>query len=67
MLYYIIPEIIFLDAFRISFCTADKAHDKVFAFIARNTENETMECRAFLCPKRKIVSTESYYLLRLLC
>ena len=42
--------------FRISFCTADKNHDKVFAFIARNTINETMECHAYYCAKKKIVS-----------
>jgi low density lipoprotein receptor adapter protein 1 len=42
-------------AFRISNCSADAAHDHVFAFVAKNT-NETMECHAFLCPKRKIVS-----------
>ncbi|XP_052810675.1 low density lipoprotein receptor adapter protein 1-A-like [Mya arenaria] len=40
--------------YRISFCTADKNHDKVFAFIARNTINETMECHAFYCAKNKI-------------
>lgn len=40
--------------FRISFCSADKNHDKIFAFMARNTINETMECHAFLCAKRKI-------------
>jgi low density lipoprotein receptor adapter protein 1 len=43
-----------LDIYRICFCTADREHGKVFAFIARNRENETMECQAFLCPKRKI-------------
>jgi low density lipoprotein receptor adapter protein 1 len=41
---------------RISFCSADKNHEKVFAFMARNSINETMECHAFLCAKRKIVS-----------
>ena len=41
---------------RICFCTADKCHGKVFGFIARNTENETMECYAYACSKRKIVS-----------
>lgn len=41
---------------RICFCTADREHGRVFAFIARNKENETMECRAFLCRKRKMVS-----------
>lgn len=40
--------------YRICFCTADKNHEKIFAFVARNTVNETMECYAFLCPKRKI-------------
>lgn len=40
---------------RICFCTADRDHPKVFAYIARNKENETMECQAFLCSKRKIV------------
>ncbi|KAH3728024.1 low density lipoprotein receptor adapter protein 1-A-like [Dreissena polymorpha] len=40
--------------YRISFCTADKNHDKIFAFIARNTINETMECHAFYCAKQKI-------------
>ena len=43
-------------AFRICFCTADRVQERVFAYIARNRENETMECHAFLCPKRKIVS-----------
>ncbi|XP_076466535.1 low density lipoprotein receptor adapter protein 1-like [Babylonia areolata] len=43
-----------LSIYRISFCTADRNHDKVFAFIARNTINETMECHAFLCAKTKI-------------
>ncbi|XP_025098167.1 low density lipoprotein receptor adapter protein 1-like isoform X2 [Pomacea canaliculata] len=51
----ITKEILFdLSIYRISFCTADKNHDKVFAYIARNTTNETMECHAFLCAKRKI-------------
>ncbi|KDR18200.1 Low density lipoprotein receptor adapter protein 1 [Zootermopsis nevadensis] len=42
--------------YRISNCSADAAHDRVFAFIAKNT-NETMECHAFLCHKRKIAQT----------
>jgi hypothetical protein len=41
---------------RINFCSADKHHDRTFAYIARSTENETMECHAFLCAKRKVVS-----------
>jgi low density lipoprotein receptor adapter protein 1 len=40
---------------RISYCSADATYDHVFAFIATNS-NETMECHAFLCPKRKVVS-----------
>lgn len=49
-------SILLIFFFRISFCTADRNHDKVFAFIARNTINETMECHAYLCAKAKIVS-----------
>lgn len=40
--------------YRISYCTADKLHDKVFAYIAQNTLNGTLECHAFLCCKRKV-------------
>lgn len=40
--------------YRISYCTADKLHDKVFAYIAQNQQNETLECHAFLCAKRKV-------------
>ncbi|KAK3769789.1 hypothetical protein RRG08_046894 [Elysia crispata] len=43
-----------ISIYRVCFCTADKTHDKVFAYIARNTTNETMECYAFLCAKIKI-------------
>ncbi|POI31089.1 hypothetical protein CIB84_005160, partial [Bambusicola thoracicus] len=38
----------------ISYCTADKIHDKVFAYIAQNQLNENLECHAFLCTKRKM-------------
>ena len=41
---------------RISYCSADATYDRVFAFIATN-KNETLECHAFLCPKRKMVSS----------
>ena len=44
--------------FRISYCTADKMHDKVFAYIAQSQHNENLECHAFLCTKRKMVSGE---------
>ncbi|XP_075867541.1 low density lipoprotein receptor adapter protein 1a isoform X2 [Nelusetta ayraudi] len=40
--------------YRISYCTVDKLHDKVFAYIAQNTLNGTLECHAYLCPKRKV-------------
>ncbi|XP_029920281.1 low density lipoprotein receptor adapter protein 1a [Myripristis murdjan] len=40
--------------YRISYCTADKLHDKVFAYIAQNTLNGTLECHAYLCSKRKV-------------
>ncbi|XP_044028442.1 low density lipoprotein receptor adapter protein 1a isoform X3 [Siniperca chuatsi] len=41
-------------ACRISYCTVDKLHDKVFAYIAQNTLNGTLECHAYLCSKRKV-------------
>ncbi|XP_067874072.1 low density lipoprotein receptor adapter protein 1-B-like isoform X1 [Heterodontus francisci] len=40
--------------YRISYCTADKTQDKVFAYVAQSQLNETLECHAFLCPKKKI-------------
>uniref|UniRef100_A0A3Q4GVU3 Low density lipoprotein receptor adaptor protein 1b n=1 Tax=Neolamprologus brichardi TaxID=32507 RepID=A0A3Q4GVU3_NEOBR len=40
--------------YRISYCTADKMHDKVFAYIVQSQHNETLECHAFLCAKRKM-------------
>ncbi|XP_030320337.1 low density lipoprotein receptor adapter protein 1 isoform X2 [Calypte anna] len=43
-----------ISIYRISYCTADKIHDKVFAYIAQNQLNENLECHAFLCPKRKM-------------
>ncbi|XP_044738001.1 low density lipoprotein receptor adapter protein 1-B-like isoform X2 [Chrysoperla carnea] len=46
-------ELLDISIYRISYCSADASHDHVFAFIAANA-NETMECHAFLCPKRKV-------------
>lgn len=46
----------FANVHRISYCTADKVHDKVFAYIAQSQHNENLECHAFLCTKRKMVS-----------
>uniref|UniRef100_A0A1A8HLC2 Low density lipoprotein receptor adaptor protein 1b n=1 Tax=Nothobranchius korthausae TaxID=1143690 RepID=A0A1A8HLC2_9TELE len=43
-----------ISIYRISYCTADKMHDKVFAYIAQSQHNETLECHAFLCSKRKM-------------
>ncbi|XP_036809481.1 low density lipoprotein receptor adapter protein 1a isoform X3 [Oncorhynchus mykiss] len=43
-----------ISIYRISYCTADKLHDKVFAYISQNTLNGTLECHAYLCPKRKV-------------
>ncbi|XP_055368782.1 low density lipoprotein receptor adapter protein 1a isoform X2 [Betta splendens] len=40
--------------YRISYCTVDKLHDKVFAYIAQNAHNGTLECHAYLCSKRKV-------------
>ncbi|KAJ0026910.1 hypothetical protein NQD34_017910 [Periophthalmus magnuspinnatus] len=40
--------------YRISYCTADKTQDKVFAYVSQSEFNETLECHAFLCQKRKI-------------
>ncbi|XP_064028698.1 low density lipoprotein receptor adapter protein 1 isoform X2 [Pogoniulus pusillus] len=39
--------------YRISYCTADKIHAKVFAYIAQSQLGESLECHAFLCPRRK--------------
>ncbi|XP_054855601.1 low density lipoprotein receptor adapter protein 1 isoform X2 [Eublepharis macularius] len=43
-----------ISIYRISYCTADKVHDKVFAYIAQSQHNENLECHAFLCTKRKM-------------
>nr|XP_056702917.1 low density lipoprotein receptor adapter protein 1 [Euleptes europaea] len=43
-----------ISIYRISYCTADKMHDKVFAYIAQSQLNENLECHAFLCTKRKM-------------
>ncbi|XP_038155711.1 low density lipoprotein receptor adapter protein 1a isoform X2 [Cyprinodon tularosa] len=40
--------------YRVSYCTVDKVHDKVFAYIAQNAHNGTLECHAYLCSKRKV-------------
>ncbi|XP_072559036.1 low density lipoprotein receptor adapter protein 1 isoform X1 [Paramormyrops kingsleyae] len=40
--------------YRISYCTADKSQDKVFAYVSQSQFSETLECHAYLCPKKKI-------------
>ncbi|GAB5574706.1 low density lipoprotein receptor adapter protein 1 isoform X1 [Prionailurus iriomotensis] len=45
--------------YRISYCTADKMHDKVFAYIAQSQHNENLECHAFLCTKRKMAQAQA--------
>jgi len=42
--------------YRISYCSADATYDHVFTFIATN-RNNTMECHAYLCPKRKMAQS----------
>ncbi|XP_043916014.1 low density lipoprotein receptor adapter protein 1 [Protopterus annectens] len=46
--------------YRISYCTADKVHDKVFAYIVQSSLNETLECHAFLCTKRKVAQAVTF-------
>ncbi|TNN82597.1 Low density lipoprotein receptor adapter protein 1 [Liparis tanakae] len=43
-----------IENWRISYCTADKTQDKVFAYVSQSPFNETLECHAFLCQKKKI-------------
>ncbi|NP_001089706.1 uncharacterized protein LOC734769 [Xenopus laevis] len=40
--------------YRISYCSTDKVQDKVFAYVAQNQASESLECHAFLCPKKKL-------------
>lgn len=42
--------------YRISNCSTDASHRQVFSFISTDN-NETTECHAFLCSKRKIAET----------
>ncbi|XP_045606366.1 low density lipoprotein receptor adapter protein 1-A [Procambarus clarkii] len=45
--------LLYTSIYKISYCSADAHYDHVFAFIATN-DNDTCECHAFLCSKRKI-------------
>ncbi|XP_046847287.1 low density lipoprotein receptor adapter protein 1-A-like [Xenia sp. Carnegie-2017] len=40
--------------FRISYCTADPNHPRIFAFNAREKQSLQIRCRAFLCAKPKM-------------
>ncbi|KAM8953334.1 low density lipoprotein receptor adapter protein 1-like [Pelodytes ibericus] len=44
----------YVSIYRISYCTTDKVQNKVFAYVAQNQTNETLECHAFLSPKKKM-------------
>ncbi|XP_046405664.1 low density lipoprotein receptor adapter protein 1-B-like isoform X2 [Ischnura elegans] len=57
-------EVLFdISIYRISYCSADASFNRVFAFIATNL-NETMECHAFLCRKRKMAQTATLAIAR---
>ncbi|XP_071452002.1 low density lipoprotein receptor adapter protein 1-like [Hetaerina americana] len=53
-----------ISIYRISYCSADAAFNHVFAFIATN-DNETMECHAFLCRKRKLAVSATLAIARM--
>nr|XP_034967060.1 low density lipoprotein receptor adapter protein 1-B-like isoform X2 [Zootoca vivipara] len=43
-----------ISIYRISYCTTDKLQNKVFAYVAQNSQSGALECHAFLSPKKKI-------------
>lgn len=49
-------DILKISIYRISNCSTDASHRQVFSFISTDP-NETMECHAFLCSKRKVAET----------
>lgn len=49
-------EMFKISIYRISNCSTDASHRQVFSFISTDA-NETMECHAFLCSKRKLAET----------
>ncbi|CAK8679232.1 unnamed protein product [Clavelina lepadiformis] len=42
-----------IDITRISFCTADKIHGKVFGYVAQNPSTEAFECHGYMLGSRK--------------
>ncbi|KAJ8923252.1 hypothetical protein NQ315_001808 [Exocentrus adspersus] len=49
-------DIFKVSIYRISNCSTDPTHRQIFSFISTDS-NETMECHAFICPKRKTTET----------
>ncbi|CAH0564364.1 unnamed protein product [Brassicogethes aeneus] len=49
-------DILKVSIYRISNCSTDPTHKQIFSFVSTDT-NETMECHAFVCSKRKIAET----------
>ncbi|KAJ8943264.1 hypothetical protein NQ318_017281, partial [Aromia moschata] len=49
-------DIFKISIYRISNCSTDPTHRQIFSFIATDAD-ETMECHAFICSKRKMTET----------
>ncbi|KAJ8956601.1 hypothetical protein NQ314_006687 [Rhamnusium bicolor] len=49
-------DILKISIYRISNCSTDPTHRQIFSFISTDSD-ETMECHAFICPKRKMTET----------
>ncbi|KAL1494543.1 hypothetical protein ABEB36_010124 [Hypothenemus hampei] len=49
-------DILKISIYRISNCASDSTHRQVFSFISTD-QNETMECHAFFCSKKKLADT----------
>ncbi|KAJ3624594.1 hypothetical protein MTP99_018206 [Tenebrio molitor] len=49
-------DILKISIYRISNCSTDPTHRQVFSFVSTDS-HETMECHAFICPKRKMAET----------
>ncbi|RZC38763.1 low density lipoprotein receptor adapter protein 1, partial [Asbolus verrucosus] len=49
-------DIFKISIYRISNCSTDPTHRQVFSFVSTDS-NETMECHAFICSKRKMAET----------
>ncbi|KAJ8968495.1 hypothetical protein NQ317_005669 [Molorchus minor] len=49
-------DILKISIYRISNCSTDPTHKQIFSFVSTD-EDETMECHAFICSKRKTAET----------